>query len=91
MKVGILTFSYTMNAGSALQAYALKKTVEGLGAEYSIINYQRDNWVEDSAAVFKRKFGTFFGGIAVKIYGIRSKKVSSSIKSSRMSIWMRGG
>lgn len=25
MKVGILTFSYTTNCGSALQAYALKK------------------------------------------------------------------
>lgn len=74
MKVGILTFSYTMNAGSALQAYALKKTVEMFGAECSIINYQRDNWVEDSASVFKRKFGKFFGGIAVKIYGIRSRR-----------------
>lgn len=74
MKVGILTFSYTMNAGSALQAYALKKTMENLGAECLIINYQRDNWVEDSASGLKRKFGAFFGGIAVKIYGIQRKK-----------------
>lgn len=57
-----------------MQAYALKKTVEKLGTECSIINYQRENWIADSAAVFKRKFGKLLGEIIIKIYCLQKKK-----------------
>lgn len=40
MKVGILTFSYSWNPGSYLQAYALQEKVRELGASCNIINYQ---------------------------------------------------
>ena len=38
-KVGILTFQDTANFGSALQTYALWKTVNDLGYDCEIINY----------------------------------------------------
>lgn len=41
-KVGILTFSYSSNPGSVLQAYALQETISGFsGFDASIINYQK--------------------------------------------------
>ena len=40
MKIGILTFSCADNYGALLQAYALKKTLEGRGHTVEIINYQ---------------------------------------------------
>ena len=41
-KIGLLTFSYSENSGSLLQAYALKTFIESnfLGYSVSIINYQ---------------------------------------------------
>ena len=44
MKVGVLTFHYTDNVGSVLQAYALKRAIEKLSADCEIINYQKDGW-----------------------------------------------
>ncbi len=41
-KVGILTFSYSSNPGSVLQAYALQKTINDMdGQNAFIINYQK--------------------------------------------------
>lgn len=41
-KVGILTFSYSSNPGSVLQAYALQKKISEInGCTASIINYQK--------------------------------------------------
>ena len=41
-KVGILTFSYSSNPGSVLQAYALQETIsEEAGYTASIVNYQK--------------------------------------------------
>jgi hypothetical protein len=39
-KIGIITFHRTINYGGVLQAYALKKTIEQLGAESNIIDYK---------------------------------------------------
>lgn len=39
-KIGILTWHYYANFGSALQAYALQKTVERMGHQTLIVNYQ---------------------------------------------------
>ncbi len=39
-KVGILTWHYFLNFGSALQAYALKQTIEKLGYITEVINYR---------------------------------------------------
>ncbi len=41
-KIGILTFSYSSNPGSVLQAYALQETISTIpGLKGSIINYQK--------------------------------------------------
>lgn len=39
-KIGILTWHYYPNFGSALQAYALQSVIKGLGYKVSIINYR---------------------------------------------------
>ena len=39
-KIGILTWHYYPNFGSALQAYALQKSIEGLGYDVKVINYR---------------------------------------------------
>ncbi len=39
MKIGTITFHYAYNYGSALQAYALKRKLELLGHDVSVINY----------------------------------------------------
>ena len=44
-KVGIFTFSYSCNAGSVLQAYALQNTVSSLeGYEATIVNYSKTQY-----------------------------------------------
>lgn len=40
MTVGILTFCNTNNYGAELQAYALRKTIEGMGYEVELIDYR---------------------------------------------------
>lgn len=40
MTVGILTFCNTNNYGAELQAYALRKTIEGMGYEAELIDYR---------------------------------------------------
>ena len=40
MKIGILTFQNAVNYGAVLQTYALQNTVEKLGADAKVINYQ---------------------------------------------------
>ena len=40
-KIGTLTFSFSSNPGSVLQAYALQNVLEQLGYDASIINYQK--------------------------------------------------
>ncbi len=44
MKIGILTYHFTNNVGSALQAFALQYAVSVLGADCCIINYQKRGW-----------------------------------------------
>lgn len=62
MKVGVLTFHYTDNVGSVLQAYALKRAIEKLSADCEIINYQKDGWKRKTYGVsdkeqLKTKYG----------------------------------
>ena len=42
-KVGIITFQNANNYGAVYQAFALKKTVEKLGCNVSVINYDSPN------------------------------------------------
>ena len=46
MRVGILTFHRAVNYGACLQAYALKKYIEGKKIDVSIIDY-RSKYIED--------------------------------------------
>ena len=48
-KVGILTWHYYLNFGSALQAYALKKTISDLGHKAKLINYRNPKHGKPSA------------------------------------------
>ena len=48
-KVGILTWHYYLNFGSALQAYALKKTISDSGFKAEIINYRNPKYGKPSA------------------------------------------
>lgn len=43
-KIGILTWHYFHNFGSVLQAYALQKTIKGLGYQVEIINYRKTEY-----------------------------------------------
>lgn len=43
-KVGIITWHYFPNFGSALQAYALQSTVESLGYKVKILNYRDEKY-----------------------------------------------
>jgi len=45
-KVGIITWHYYSNVGSALQAYGLQKKIEDLGYEVFIINYRNPTFGE---------------------------------------------
>lgn len=42
-KIGIVTFHRAKNYGAVLQAYALQKTVESLGADCEIVDYKCEN------------------------------------------------
>ena len=42
MKIATLTFHDTRNYGALLQTYALQKTIEGLGHDCKIINYENE-------------------------------------------------
>lgn len=44
MKIGIITWHYFGNFGSALQAYALQNTIQKLGHEVKIINYRNPKY-----------------------------------------------
>lgn len=48
MKIGILTFHRAINYGAFLQAYALKKFIESLGYDVSIIDY----WPNEHSAAY---------------------------------------
>lgn len=54
MKTGILTFAKSINYGAALQAFALRKTVESLGSEAVLIDH-RCPLIESTSKVFDFK------------------------------------
>lgn len=54
-KVGIITFHASHNYGSALQAYALQKTVNRLGLKCEIINFRTDRQKDIYSVFTKRK------------------------------------
>lgn len=61
MKVGIITFHKVNNYGAVLQAYALQKTIEGLGFECDIIDYSRKN-LRDVISWQKNKIKSYLKG-----------------------------
>lgn len=44
MKVGILTFHHSLNAGAALQAWALQEYLRSVGIAAEIVNYGKIGW-----------------------------------------------
>ncbi|MGE4588694.1 MAG: polysaccharide pyruvyl transferase family protein [Acidaminococcaceae bacterium] len=53
-KIGILTWHYLENNGSALQAYALQQTINSLGYEAVIINYCCSNSISRLRKILKK-------------------------------------
>ena len=53
MKAGLITFHYAHHYGAQLQAYALYKTVEGMGVPCEIIDYVRPDTL-DGNRLFKK-------------------------------------
>lgn len=73
MKTGTITFHCTDNPGSLLQTYALHKTLNDLGCENEVINYQKKGWKNEFAAkyyLYLSKFGVlkYPLGLAWRIY-----------------------
>lgn len=55
MKVGIFTFHQALNNGAVLQAYALEKTIEKLGADVEIVDYISPKIKEDYSLIKLKK------------------------------------
>ncbi len=88
IKVGLLTFHCTDNPASALQAYALKHTIEKMGCECDILNYQRKWWKIKYymwyGPYFKKKykiFSIFFWMLFVPVLMYRSYKYEAFRKN----------
>lgn len=47
MKIGILTFHFSHNVGSALQAYALRQYLQAMSKDVvcDVINYEKKDWI----------------------------------------------
>jgi len=59
-KIGILTYHFTSNIGSFLQAYALQKKIKNLGYDSHFINYQKKGWLSKQYKKYAREmFGIF--------------------------------
>ena len=43
-KIGILTWHYYPNFGSALQAFALQKVISGMGHDVRIVDYENPKY-----------------------------------------------
>lgn len=63
--IGILTWHYYPNFGSALQAFALQKTLKLMGNKVSFINYQNPKF--GTVSNFKRTIYLIFGNTVGKI------------------------
>lgn len=72
--IGIITWHYYPNFGSALQAYALQHTIENLGHEVSIINYHNPKFgeVNQKRNQLKVLLGNTIGKLPIK----RAKRFS---------------
>lgn len=69
-KVGIVTFHYAVNPGSALQAYGLYKTISSFGFdEVEIVNYQETKYRQQFMS-FKPRFS--LAGNIIQLYNICS-------------------
>ena len=53
MKAGLITFHYAHHYGAQLQAYALYKTIEGMGVHCEIIDYVRPDTLEGNRLIKK--------------------------------------
>lgn len=60
-RIGILTFHYAVNPGSALQAFGLLKTINSLASEIEcyIINYQGSGYPNYLASFVKPRLSLF--------------------------------
>lgn len=65
MKVGILTFHHSLNAGAALQAWALQEYLCSVGVATDIVNYGKIGWPSKynlRAESLRHFVGSFYNG-----------------------------
>ncbi len=78
MKIGILTPHYALNAGAALQAWALQTYLQKNGYEAKVVNYGKIGWsfkysinctnLRHFVGSFYRGFKTFFLSFGIESY-----------------------
>lgn len=56
MNIGILTFHYAHNYGAVLQAYALKRYLESLGHQVTILDYRNERIVHEYPRKLRPRF-----------------------------------
>ncbi|MDI6711716.1 MAG: polysaccharide pyruvyl transferase family protein [Anaerosomatales bacterium] len=66
MKVGVITFHRALNYGAVLQAYALQQSIERLGYQCEIVDYQCQHLLRGSRVLPQINAGprTFLSGVA---------------------------
>lgn len=89
MKAGILTFHNSNNYGASLQAYALYKSIEKIGIDVEVINYQNHKMQQDK----KLKYSSTFDMVKSLLKQIlcyndiyRRKKRFSKFKTAYMNL-----
>ncbi len=77
-KIGILTWHYYGNFGSALQAYALQTSIKRLGYEVEIINYHNKKFGNiKGLKTYIKKFLSFFSSSKLDFYIFRKIGVNT--------------
>ena len=76
MKVGIITMAYKRNYGGVLQSYALFKTIEGMGVDVEIIDFEYSSSQNEHPLVRVRSSFTKL----LKLFGMRRGNTTKSTR-----------
>ena len=66
-RIGLITWHYYSNFGSALQAYALQQTIKNMDYEVKIINYRNPKFGRTNEIKELVKWITSYNGMITKV------------------------